>query len=69
MEHFGRDGGNRQSKKGKGKDFEKEEEAYEETKLAGVRSFSTYCAHYACFPYKSSGLATVSLRGKWPLSA
>lgn len=37
MENFGRDGGDRQSKKGKGKDFEAEEEAYEETKLAGVR--------------------------------
>lgn len=38
LENFGKDGGNRQSKKGKGKDFEAEEEAYEETKLQGVAS-------------------------------
>lgn len=38
MENFGKDGGNRQSKKGKGKDFEAEEEAYEETKLQGIAS-------------------------------
>ncbi|KUJ22404.1 Pkinase-domain-containing protein [Mollisia scopiformis] len=38
MDHFGRDGGRRQSKHGKGKDFEAEEEAYEETKLQGIAS-------------------------------
>lgn len=37
-DHFGKDGGARQSKKGKGKDFEAEEEAYEETKLQGIAS-------------------------------
>lgn len=35
-ENFGKDGGDRQTNKGK--DFEKEEEAYEDTKLKGIAS-------------------------------
>ena len=36
MEHFGKDSGSRKTKDGK--NFEKEEEAYEETKLKGIAS-------------------------------
>ncbi len=38
MENFGKPSGNRVSKNGKGKDYEKEEEAYEQTKLKGIAS-------------------------------
>ncbi len=38
MENFGKDKGNRMSKNGKAKDFKKEEEAYEDTKLKGIAS-------------------------------
>lgn len=36
MEKFGKDGGDRQTKKGK--DFAKEEDAYEQTKFKGIAS-------------------------------
>jgi serine/threonine-protein kinase Chk2 len=38
MENFGKDSGNRLSTNGKGKDFAKEEEAYEQTKFKGIAS-------------------------------
>jgi serine/threonine-protein kinase Chk2 len=38
MQDFGKASGNRMSKNGKGKDYEKEEEAYEQTKLQGIAS-------------------------------
>lgn len=38
MGNFGKDGGNRQSKDGKSKNFAKEEEAYEQTKFDGIAS-------------------------------
>jgi serine/threonine-protein kinase Chk2 len=38
MENFGKASGSRMSTNGKGKDYEKEEEAYEQTKLKGIAS-------------------------------
>ncbi len=38
MEDFGKDSENKMSKSGKEKDYGKEEEAYEQTKLKGVAS-------------------------------
>lgn len=38
MEDFGKDSGNKMSANGKGKDYQKEEEAYEQTKLKGIAS-------------------------------
>jgi serine/threonine-protein kinase Chk2 len=38
IENFGKDGGDRQSKDGGGKDFSKEEDAYEQTKFKGIAS-------------------------------
>lgn len=38
MENFGKDGGDRQSKDDGGKDFSKEEDAYEQTKFKGIAS-------------------------------
>lgn len=38
MANFGKDGGSRQSKDGKSKDFAKEEAAFEQTKLDGIAS-------------------------------
>jgi serine/threonine-protein kinase CHEK2 len=38
MENFGKASGSRMSTDGKGKDYEKEEEAYEQTKLQGIAS-------------------------------
>jgi len=38
MQNFGKDGGDRQEKNGGGKDYAKEEDAYEQTKLKGVAS-------------------------------
>ena len=38
MQDFGKNSGDRQSKNGKGKNFMKEEDAYEQTKFAGIAS-------------------------------